>query len=233
MTSTVNAAASRGDPLSRSVTAEILSRFRGPGGYYNVGNLIGLFSGLALQFATAATSGLSGTDVVVAYFVGSPATVALTGATLIFLVSGEMYHRAWRHGTVPDAGLNRLADLLSAAGGAALAVSLLYLGQPMLAIFTGLLTVLGKAGSAVFGDNAEAVPFWPSDWPDLFRSMVLAGRVPAVAAASLELWHQLSTGTGGVSVLQPAVLVLCHLLWMRADFLLFQGSKASVEPEPA
>ena len=70
MTITVNAAASRVDPVSRGVIAEILSRFRGPGGYYNVGNVIGLVSGLALQFATAATSGLSGADVLVAYFTG-------------------------------------------------------------------------------------------------------------------------------------------------------------------
>lgn len=230
MTITVNAAASRGDTGSRGVTAEILSRFRGPGGYYNVGNVIGLISGLALQFAAAATSGLSGADVVVAYFAGSPATVALTAATLIFLISGEMYYRAWR-GNGPDGDLNRLADLLSAAGGVALAISLLYLGQPMLAIFTGLLVVFGKLGSAVFGDEGNAVPFWPWDWPDLFRSMVLAGRLPAIAAAGLELSHQIGIGGGAPSIIQPAVLVLCHLLWMRADFLLFQSSKAAAESE--
>jgi len=232
MTSTANAAASRSGPLSRGLAGEVLSRFRGPGGYYNVGNLIGLFSGLALQFATAATSGLSGTDAVAAYLVGSPATVALTAATIIFLASGEMYYRAWRGG-IPDDDLNRLADLLSAVGGTALAISLLYLGQPMLATFTGILIVLGKLGSAAFGDEGNVVPFWPWDWPAPFRSMVLAGRLPAIAAAGLELGHQLGTGGAAVSVIQPAVLVLCHLLWMRADFLLFRSSRpAAAEPDP-
>lgn len=217
-------------PVARGVMAEIVSRFRGPGGYYNVGNLIGLGTGLALQLSTAATSTLTGADVVVAYFVGSPATVALTVATIIFLMSGEMYHRAWRENHSPDPDLTRLADMFSAAGGFALAISLLYLGQPMLAIFTGLLVVLGKLGSAVFGDHPESLPFWPPDWPDLFRSMVLAGRIPAMAAAGLELWHQVALGTSDLSAVQPAVMVLCHLLWIRADMLLFRSGTVASKP---
>jgi hypothetical protein len=233
MTATDNAHPSQGDPASHSVVAEIQARFRGPGGYYNIGNLIGLFTGVTLQLTTPATSGLAGTDAVVAHFVGSPATVALTTATIIFLISGEVYHRAWRAANAPDAHLNRLADLLSAAGTVALVISLIYLGQPVLAVFTGLLIVLGKLGSAVFGDDPDAVPFWPSSWPNLFRWMVLAGRVPGIAAASLELWNQLGTGNLGPSITQPAVMVLCHLLWIWADFLLFQGSRATARPQPA
>lgn len=221
MTTTLNAAPARRDPASRRVTAEILTRLNGPGGYYNVGNLIGLCSGLALQFAVTAASGRSGADIVVAYFVGSPATLALTIATLIFLVSGEMYHRAWRGGGPPDARLNRLADLLSAAGAVALAISLLLLGQPLLALFTGLLTVFGKLGSAVL--DPASVPLWPAGWPDPFRTTVLVGRFPAVAAAVLGLWRGLDTGNW----IGPAVLVLCNLLWMRADYLLFAGSGTS------
>ena len=229
MTVTDNAAPSRGDPASHGVMAEILSRFRGPGGYYNIGNLIGLFTGLALQLTDAATWGLAGTDVVVAYFVGGPATLALTIATIIFVISGEMYHRAWRGNDAPNA--NRFAALLSAVGGAALAISLFYLGQPILAIFTGVLIVLGKLGSGVFGDAPDAVPFWPRDRPDLFRSMVLAGRIPGMAAAGLELWHQMGTGPSALSAIQPVVMVLCHLLWMRADILLFQVSRTVAQPQ--
>lgn len=225
MSVTDNAALSRGGPASHGVVAEIVSRCRGPGGYYNIGNLIGLCTGLTLQLTTAGTSGLTGTDLIVAYFVGSPATLALTIATIIFFISGEMYHRAWRGPDAPNANLNRFADLLSASGGAVLAISLFYLGQPVLAIFTGVLIVLGKLGSGVFGDAPEAVPFWPRDWPDLFRSIVLVGRIPGMVAAGLELWHQMATGALALSVIQPAVMVLCHLLWMRADILLLQGSR--------
>jgi hypothetical protein len=231
MTVTENAAPSRGRvPASESLVGEIFSRFRGPGGYYNIGNLIGLLTGLALQVTTAATSGLAGTDVAVAYFIGSPTTLALTAATIIFLISGEMYHRAWQGNDAPNADLNRFADLLSAAGAAVLAISLFYLGQPVLAIFTGVLIVLGKLGSGLFGTAAEAVPLWPAHWPDLFRSMVLTGRIPGMAAAGLGLWHQMGTGSVAVSAIQPAVMVLCHLLWMRADVLLFQDSKTVARP---
>jgi hypothetical protein len=218
------------EPASAGLAGEILSRFRGPGGYYNIGNLIGLLTGLALQVTTAATSGLAGSDVAVAYFVGSPTTLALTAATIIFLISGEMYHRAWQGNDAPNVDLNRFADLLSAAGAAVLAISLFYLGQPVLAIFTGVLIVLGKLGSALFGDSSEVVPFWPAHWPDLFRSMVLAGRFPGMAAAGLGLWHQMGAGSVAVSAIQPAVMVLCHLLWMRADVLLFEGSKTAARP---
>jgi hypothetical protein len=234
MTVTDNTALSHtSEPASASLTGEIFSRFRGPGGYYNIGNLIGLLTGLVLQVTTAATSGLAGTDVAVAYFVGSPTTLALTAATIIFLISGEMYHRAWQGDAARKADLNRFADLLSAAGAAVLAISLFYLGQPALAIFTGVLIVLGKLSSGLFGDAAEAVPFWPAHWPDLFRSMVLAGRIPGMAAAGLGLWYQMGTGPVAVSAIQPAVMVLCHLLWMRADILLFQGGKAEARPQTA
>ena len=111
---------------------------------------------------------------------------------MIFLVSGEMYHRAWSGRSVPDAGLNQFADVLSAVGGLLLTLGLVFVGQWMLAIPSGLLVIGGKLGSALFGD--------------VFRSGELSALAPV----------------------QPAVLVLCYMLWIRADYLLVAGARATV-----
>jgi hypothetical protein len=199
----------------------------GPGGYYNIGNLIGLATGVGLQLTSLATGGSTATEGIIAYFVGSPASVSLTIATIVFLVSGEIYHRAWGGTDAPNTDLNRLADVLSAIGAVALTVSLFYLNQPLLALVTSVLIVGGKLGSAVYGDQAGMTELWPSNWPDLFRSMVLAGRIPGTAAAALELSHQLGAGGPLAATIQPAVMVLCHLFWIRADILLFRDRETS------
>lgn len=218
MTTTDNIADSRsGTRPAHTLRHAIASRLTGPGGYYNIGNIIGLATGLGLQIAAAGATG----DGIVAYFTGSPASLALTAATAIFLGSCELYHRAWANGRL-NTDLNRLADLLSALGAVALTISLAYLNQPLLALLTALLIVGGKLGSAIYGDQPGMIDLWPSEWPDLFRSMVLAGRLAGLAAAAFELSHQLG-GSGLLPVIQPAVLVLCHLLWLRGDLLLFRG----------
>jgi hypothetical protein len=222
MTTTDSAAAYPRRRLSAGIKGELFSRLRGPGGYYNIGNLIGLFTGLGLQLAMADTAGLSGLDAVAAYFVGTPATVAMTVATIVFLVAGEVYHQAWRGGERPDTTLNRIADVLSALGAIILAISLIAIGQPLLAMVGGLLIALGKLGSAVVGDSGANASFWPDYLPDFFRSTVLMGRMPGMAAAGLQLWHQLQSGGSGQSLIQPAALLICHFLWFRADMLLFQ-----------
>lgn len=226
MTELANIAVSSSLGGPRTVRRAIASRLRGPGGFYNVGNLLGLVTGLSVQFADVAARGTTSTESILAYFVGGPSALALTIATLIFLVSGEAYHRAWGLDGL-NTDLNRLADLLSAFGAAALAVSLVYLNQPILAVLTGFLIVGGKLGSAVNGDLPGMSDLWPCEWPDLFRLMALAGRIPGVAAAGLVLWHQAGVSTPLSEMVQPAVMVLCHLLWIRADTLLFRGKSAA------
>jgi len=206
----------------------LAARLRGPGGYYNVGNVLGLATALGLQFANAAGSTKTGADLLFSYFVGSPQALAFTIATLIFLVGGEVYYRAWKDGTGPNKRLNRLGDLLSAAGGAALSVSLLVLGQPLLALATGAFVVLGKLGSAVFGDDAVGPPLWPESWPDPFRLAVLVGRAPAIGAAGLDLTYQIGSGAPVIALIQPAILIVCHVLWVKADLLLLGGGKRAV-----
>ncbi|TNC64006.1 hypothetical protein [Rubellimicrobium roseum] len=196
----------------------------GPGGYYNIGNAIGLLGGLALAAWNAGGSGEAATAAA-GYLAGSGSAVALTVATLVFFWSGEVYHRAWADPDRPDARLNRQGDLLSAIGAVALGISLALLGMPLLAATAGLMHALGKFGSALHRPGAPPPFGWPTAWPDLFRSVVLLSRVPATLAAALAL----AAGVAGAgpevivpALLGPGVLLLCNLLWARADLLLFR-----------
>ena len=214
-------------PLRRPAAA-ICARMRGPGGYYNAGNLLGFSVSLGLQLAAAPQGSVrTSTEILYGFVAGSPSALAFTMATVIFLVSGEVYHRAWRDDGNADAGLTRLADILSAVGGLALTISLIFLGQALLAVVSGLLIVLGKLGSAGFGDNAR-LPLWPAAWPDPFRSAVLAGRAPGIAAVGLDLAGRIGgVADGGAltSLIQPMVLIVCYLLWINADLLLVDGAR--------
>ena len=77
----------------------------GPGGFYSLGNTVALGTGLNLQLRTASDLGTGWTRAQLAYFVGSPSATALAVATVIFLVSGEVYHPAWQAGTGPGPSL--------------------------------------------------------------------------------------------------------------------------------
>lgn len=209
--------AARGFQLRR----EIVARMRGPGGYYNVGNLLGLATGIALQLAHAPDN-MSAAGAVGAYFAGDISAVMLTIATLVFMLSGEAYHRAWANGFPPDPALNRLGDLTSGIGALALGVGLLMLGQPILAATSGLLHALGKFGSALHRPN----PASPYDWPWIFRAVVIESRVPAILAALIELARLLpGLADGGplTPLVTPAALLICYLIWTKADFLLLKA----------
>ncbi|WP_214471665.1 hypothetical protein [Mesorhizobium sp. dw_380] len=201
-------------------------RMKGPGGYYNSGNALGLIVGLAIQIATAPIAlhdGSSVTTAVIDYFAGSHGTVALTLATLVFFLGGEVYHRAWARPDAPDPALNRLGDFLSGLGAIGLGIALLLLGDPLLAATSGLLHALGKFGST-FHTPGTQVPVWPADWPDPFRSAVLASRVPAILAATVALgWALPEVWSGGsfAVLAMPLTLLGCYVLWTRADLLLF------------
>ena len=211
-------------PPQPRILRELAARMAGPGGYYNIGNAVGLAGGLALAAWNA--SGVGGAATAAAgYFAGSGSAVALTVATLVFFWSGEVYHRAWADPARPDAELNRQGDLLSAMGAVALGISLALLGLPLLAATAGLMHALGKLGSALHRPGTPPPFGWPKAWPDLFRSVVLLSRVPATLVAALALVAGLS-GAGSEALmpalLGPGVLLLCNLLWAKADLLLFR-----------
>ncbi len=209
-----------------SVRSAIAPRLKGPGGYYNMGNLLGLVAGTAVQILHAAGDGPIGLSqsvrVTLEQFAGSPSAVALSLAMLVFFWSGEIYHRAWSNGSPPDVRLNRLGDVLSGVGAIFLGVGLLITGQPLLAATAGLLHAIGKFGSAWAGPISTRL--WPPTWPDLWRSLVLASRIPALLAALISLVAEASDNSAGTALITPVTLIMCYLLWIRADLLLF-GSK--------
>lgn len=201
----------------------IAERVRGPGGYYNLGNALGLVMGIAVQMASVPEAATGLRD----YFLGSPSAFAMTAATAIFITSGEAYHRGARDGR-PDRRLYRIADLLSGVGALALGCALLMLGHPLLAWSSGLLGAAGKLGSAAFPTSPAPGRLWPSTWPDPFRSAVVVSRVPALIALVVEFWATVGAARAGgplLAVVTPATLLICYALWTRADLMLFESDR--------
>ncbi|MEM7256057.1 MAG: hypothetical protein AAF404_01585 [Pseudomonadota bacterium] len=208
--------------VATPLVTSLHQRMQGPGGYYNLGNAFGLLTGLLLHMAAVASSDVGVTSSLHAisdYLAGSTSAIALSVSMLIFFWSGELYYRAWRNGFPPVAKHNRAGDLWSCWGALVLGVGLLLLGQPVLALTAGLLHGIGKLGSAW---SLRAPRQWHKNWPDFWRSMVLLSRVPALIAVLLEiLSHTLQGTLLSVSGFGPLTLLVCYLLWVKADLLLF------------
>ena len=205
----------------REFRREVLDRLRGPGGYYNVGNLIGLATGFSVQLAQAPED-MSAAGAAANYLAGDVSGIMLTIATLVFMFSGEAYHRAWANGFPPDRALNRLGDFTSGIGALALGIGLLALGQPILAATSGLLHAFGKFGSALHRPN----PLSRYDWPWIFRAVVIESRVPAILAALIELARLmpgLADGAPLTPLVTPAALLICYLIWTKADLFLLKS----------
>lgn len=205
----------------------LVARMKGPGGYYNIGNALALTAGLGVQIA--AVSGGDGQEsgailqAARLYFVGSSGAAALTIAVAIFVVSGEMYHRAWSRGFPPDRRGNWWGDFLSGVAAVVLTYALAAFGDVLLAAVSGLLLAAGKFGSALVPEDYAAPTVDP--WPNRFRTAVLASRVPALAALSLEFTGLLRAGAESAgSLIMTGVMLVCYLLWARADLLLFAGA---------
>lgn len=206
------------------------ARMAGPGGYYNLGNALGLAMGIAVQLTSGSAVHGTATGALYDYFAGSGSALALTLATLVFFCSGESYHRAWVDPGASDQRLNRLGDLLSAVGAIGLGAALFLSGQPLLAATAGLMHAFGKFASAA---HRPGVPLslglgstWPAAWPDPFRSAVLASRLPAMLAAMLSIANALpGVWSGGqtLALAAPLTLLACYALWARADLMLFAG----------
>ncbi len=191
-------------------------RMRGPGGTYNLGNLIGLVSEISLQVMHGK---VSAAESVVEYLIGNASSLWLTVATLVFIVSGEAYFRAWKNGFPPDVRLNWWGDFLSGIGALALGVALFLLGQPILAATAGLLHAFGKFGSA-FHESWVAGQL---DWPRVFRWLVVFSRMPALGATAIAIAHVSAAGTL-MAFTAPVTLLVCYSLWLRADLMLLRGS---------
>lgn len=203
----------------------LATRLAGPGGYYNLGNALGLGMGIFLQMRLALSSGEAGLfsslGAAGQYLAGDWSTAALTVATVIFFWSGEEYHRAWANGR-PDPARIQRGDFLSGMGSVALGVSLFLVADPILAATSGLLHAAGKFGSAS-RLGADATTLFGLSVPELFRVSVLVSRFPAIIVALIEI----ARGLAGTQIdpfhalAMPFTLLFCYLLWARADILLF------------
>ncbi len=209
-------------PHFATLNREISQRVSGPGGLYNLGNGLGLAGGLTLHVTAAlavAGSGVSiGASAIADYFVGSLGATAITLAMLIFFWSGERYHRAWANGTPPDPAQNRLGDLSSGWGALALGFGLFMLGQPLLAATAGLMHAAGKFGSALPLHVQNRLPFGPQ----ASRYTVVASRVPALVVVLTQIEAAL-LGTPAPPLAASALLLLCYLLWLKADLALLRS----------
>jgi hypothetical protein len=112
-----------------------------------------------------------------------------------------------------------LGDIGSGIGALLLGLGLLILNEPLLAATAGALHAAGKFGSAFAG--GRKLPLWPRHWPDGWRTLVVLSRVPALLAATLQIARDLG-GQAPLHAFEPAALILCYLLWLRADILLIK-----------
>lgn len=199
----------------------VLARLRGPGGYYNLGNAIGLLSGLTFQFIEAAGTA-SGGQVIGTYLFGSPGATALSLSMLLFFAGGEFYHRAYAGRSIagPDPRLTRLADLVSGFGALLLAIALAIFGDVFLALTSTLFLAGGKFGNALTPAGA-----WPATIGgrsvDLFRMAALVSRVPAVTGLVIQVLQQRAGDASSLGALtEPLILLACFGLWIRADIML-------------
>lgn len=190
------------------------TRLSGPGGLYNLGNLIALLSGFALSLY-GAWGQETVFEVLHGYLVGSSGAAALTLALVVFLISGEIYHHAARPNALPT--LLPWADLISGLAAIALTMALLWLGEAMAAWVAGVMLVTGKLGSA-------ALPvFGMRNWARLARLLrltVVASRLPSLASLGRGVLTALRGEVPLEDVLLPSIMILCFLLWLWADLLL-------------
>lgn len=201
-------------------------RMQGPGGYYNLGNIIGFVVGAAqaLLADRPAEADASLFAAMGEHLAGSSSAVALSVAMVLFFASGEVYHKAWETSRQPRIRLVRLGDLLSAIAALVLCVSLVLVGNVALGLLSSALLVGGKLGSAFMPSASWIIrpPYTPPFDP--FRIAVVASRLPALLAISVVLVTSLVSGAQSPDVLlQQLTLLVCYGLWLRADLMLFRA----------
>jgi len=196
-----------------------------PGQLYNIGNWLVLVGGIGGAVFAAIGEGAdlsAAAGRVAVHFFGTPAAVALTSATLVFVAGGAAYSRAWRNAATPDPRYCRRGDILSGVGAVILGIGLTMLGDATLALFAGLLHAGGKFGSAFAGARQVRVAGWTILLADICKDAVLVSRVPALAAAFVGLTTtMLALGPIGEMVLALSVTV-STVYWALADILLLR-----------
>jgi hypothetical protein len=191
------------------------ARMHGPGGLYNFGNAFGISTGLAFYVA-AATAAQSTLEVTAFYFFGTISAVAITLARLLFIASGELYFHACKAGFPPAPRLTFLGDFLSGVAALTLGFGLFILGEPILAMASGLMQALGKFGNALDTGKTN------TRRQMAYRLIVFSSRFPALILCALALTRALPAALEGawLPAAEAASFLVCYLIWLRADWLL-------------
>ncbi|SCX86168.1 hypothetical protein [Paracoccus tibetensis] len=203
----------------RALPEGLVRRMQGPGGYYNIGNILAftVSAALAIRAGQGAEAPGGLLPAIREFLIGSPSATAISVAMLIFFVSGEAYFRAWRQPGGPSIGAIRLGDGLSAVAAIFLCVSLVLIGNAALGIASTLLLLGGKLGSALRPDASLILRLGGLPAFDPFRLAVVASRLPALIGVGAGLL----AGDAPAAVLtQQATLLVCYALWLRADLML-------------
>lgn len=209
-------------PHDHAVLAGLLSRSKGPGGLYNVGNLIALLGGfIAFNFASSPDLGIA--PVLWAYLFGSFGTSYLTLAIAIFLLSGEAYHRAWQNPSSPVVWLNRLGDLLGGIAAVILTFALASFGETTLAIVSGSILALGKFGTALVPERQDMSKS-ASVLTSSLRIMVIVSRVPAITSLGYSLVIFMIQGGDRIGATMALIMFISYWFWLCADYLLVANS---------
>ncbi len=193
-----------------------------PGALYNLGNVLGFVVGLAVALGMSASDDVNTThwDRAMAHVMGSPAAVALSTATAVFFWGGILYGRAWSNGSLTDPKLNRWGDVLSGVGAAILGIGLIMLGNPWLAASAGAMHALGKFGSALASTEPSQQALISERTGAFFKDLVLMSRVPAILAAAVALWEELTIPQSTQGLLLALTFVACCIIWATADWML-------------
>lgn len=191
-------------------------RLTGPGAIYNAGNVLALVAGIVLSrydvwgqesFAKA----------LYAHLMGSPEAVWLTTAMILFIVSGEIYHRAYQASAQPK--LLAWADFVSGVAAIALTVALVMLGDKTAALLAGCMLSFGKLGSAflpIFARNGGA------RFDRILRLTVIASRAPSILSLGMAVAPAIWGSIPMQTALLPLIMIICFLLWLWADLLLLR-----------
>ena len=200
-------------PIERSW---LRARLTGPGAIYNIGNILALSAGFLLN-ANPSASESSLLTAVYSHFMGSPEALWLTAAMMMFIVSGEIYHRAH---TAPDKlYLVAWGDLVSGLAAIALTVALVQLGDTALALVAGLMLTLAKLGNA----SLPLVGVDPFARVGLaFRVLAMVSRLPSILSLVLAVLVSLQAGAPWGAVILPTIMIVCFVLWLWADLLLLK-----------
>ena len=200
----------------------ITGRLSGPGGYYNIGNVIALVAGATAQILQS-PGDQTMREALAAFLFGNMGATWLTISMVIFLVAGEFYHRAYAEPDRPNATFIRLGDLTSGFAALALMAALIQFGDLFMALVAGILLAGGKFGTALLpGPSESQRPIWTQcDW--FLRRIVILSRFPSLAALALEVTRVFLTNAPSHTAVMPSIMAFCFLLWLRADILLISA----------